>query len=273
MRQRGIADYEFVDHLGAGNHGEFWLAKAPERLGLPSGTLVAVKTLGQRATDAEFRRMSNELKIYVTVESPFLCPVLDAGQQDGRLYYTTPYFIDGSLESPARPLERATVRQIVSDSARAAHHLHQAGIAHRDIKPSNMMILESRGRLADLGLAQILHPGQTVTGIGPVGTIEYLAPEVVEGASATRASDIWSLGVSLHRALSGRSVYPELAAGSLLEALRRVVTDRPEIDTGLPAEEQTIIARCLASAPGDRFATADAFAEALDAVRDPQEAP
>ncbi len=264
MKGKGIADYEFVESLGKGNHGDFWLARPPARLGLAANELVAVKTLGQRASDADFRRMGNELRVYASVDSPYLVEVLDAGHQDGRLFYTTRYFADGSLGSPARPLERREVCRAVADAARAAHALHEAGIAHRDIKPSNVMLESGRGRLSDLGLAQVINPGQTVTGIGPVGTIEYLAPEVIRGERASRASDVWALGVTLHRVLTGRPVYHDLPTSSLVDALRRILTDRPVIDPSLAEAERAIVARCLEADPADRHPTAEALALAID---------
>lgn len=274
----GIADYRFVERLGEGNHGTFWLARPPARLGRAGDDLVAVKTLVQQATDQDFARMANELRIYASVDSPHLAPVLDAGHQHGRLYYATTYFIDGSLGSPARPLDQAEVIGSVADAARGAHALHEAGIAHRDIKPANIMldrIASSadgndgearpplRALLGDLGLAQVLNPGQTVTGIGPVGTIEYLAPEQVQGHPASRATDIWALGVTLHRSLTGRGIYPSFPVGSLLEALRHVTGARPAIDTELDQPLVAVIERCLHEDPAGRYPTADELADAL----------
>ncbi|MEM9562376.1 MAG: serine/threonine-protein kinase [Actinomycetota bacterium] len=272
----GIADYRFVERLGEGNHGTFWLARPPARLGRSDGELVAVKTLVQQATDQDFARMANELRVYAAVESPHLAPVLDAGHQQGCLYYATTYYAAGSLGAPARPLERNEVIRAVADGARGAHALHEAGIAHRDIKPDNIMLERPaengssdaglRAQLADLGLAQVLNPGQTVTGIGPVGTIEYLAPEQVQGHQASRATDIWALGVTLHRSLTGRGVYPEFPLGSLLEALRHVTTSRPAVDPELDQPVGDIVARCLDEDPGARFPTGDELAAALDGL-------
>ena len=270
----GIADYIFVERLGEGNHGTFWLARPPERLGPVDGELVAVKTLVQQASDQDFRRMANELRIYAQVESPNLAPILDAGHQQGCLYYATTYYAGGSLGSPARPLDRSEVVAAVADAARGAHALHEAGIAHRDIKPDNVMLTQVgspdgsgpslRAQLGDLGLAQILNPGQTVTGIGPVGTIEYLAPEQVQGHQASRATDVWALGVTLHRSLTGRGVYPEFPVGSLLEALRHVTTSRPAVAPDLDSDLAEVIGRCLDEDPSGRYPTAADLAEALD---------
>lgn len=263
---RGIADYVFIRHLGDGNHGAFWLADAPARLGLQPGTEMAVKTLANRSNDDDFRRMANELRVYALVDSPDLVEILDAGQDNGRLFYAMRHLPDGSLAHPTRPLDRATVVGAVAAAARAAHQLHEVGIAHRDIKPSNILIDGDRGRLSDLGLAQIVNPGQAATGIGPVGTIEYLAPEVVKGGAASRASDVWSLGVTLHAVLAGRSLYRPVTSGSLIDTLRQVITDTPAIDGSLDPLAAAIIERCLQPDPAHRYPTAAAVAESLEEI-------
>lgn len=275
----GIADYRFIERLGEGNHGTFWLARPPARLGSIDAEFVAVKTMAQEATDQDFKRMANELRVYATVDSPYLVTVFDAGHQDGRLFYATSFLADGSLATPARPMERHEVISAIADAAEGAHALHEAGIAHRDIKPANIMITGiasgSTGasgstsatgvgaKLGDLGLAQIINPGQTVTGIGPVGTIEYLAPEQVQGQKASRASDIWALGVSLHRALTGRAVYESFPVDSLLDALRFVLTVRPTLDPNLDPTIHSIIERCLVEDPASRYPTAAELADEL----------
>jgi len=175
-----------------------------------------------------------------------------------------------SLGSPSASLSADEVGTVVRDAAHGAHTLHEAGIAHRDIKPDNIMITRSngtvQGHLADLGLAQIINPGQTATGIGPVGTIEYLAPELVQGQIASRASDVWALGISLHRGLTGNGVYSDLPQSSLLEALRYLLGADRHVDPSLSEELQTIVGTCLAENPADRFGTAQELADALGKV-------
>jgi serine/threonine protein kinase len=260
---RGIADYHFVELLGEGNHGMFWKANTPPRLDIGSEH-VAVKVLAHRATDDDVVRFGKELRHYAAVDAPELVPVLDAGHQDGRLYYAAPWYRRGSLDRAVGPLGRGDIVTAVADAARAAHALHEAGLAHRDIKPANITIDDDGGgRLGDLGLAQALSPGKTVTGIGPVGAVEYLAPELVRGERASRASDIWALGATLHQALTGCSLYPGLP-GDLLGALRHVVSARPVVDTMASPAEAEVIAWTLESEPGRRPSTAAELATALD---------
>lgn len=267
---KSVADYTFIEPIWAGNHGDFWRARPPARLGDIDGEFVAVKILESQATEQDFERMANELRVHAEIDSEYIAPIVDAGHQDGRLFFTTTFFKDGSLGTPACPLDTAQIISVTRDAVLGAHAMHECGVAHRDIKPSNIMLTrqsdgELRGVIADLGLAQIIRPGQTVTGIGPVGTIEYIAPELVRGEVASRASDIWAFGVTLHRSLAGQSVYEGLPEDSLLDALRHVISSRPVIDASLLGSHQKIIERCLAEDPADRYSTAEELAAALDA--------
>ena len=257
-----IADYDLEHSLGTGNHGEFFLARPPERLGLTSD-YVAVKVLGLNTSDDAFRRVANELKLFASVECEQLVALYDAGQQAGVFFYAMEYFPRGSLGQPAEPPARPTVLRAVADAARAAHALHEAGVAHRDIKPANVLLGEGSGRLSDLGLAQILSPGQTVTGIGPVGTIEYMEPAMVLGEPAGRASDVWSLAATLHKALTGASLYGEIPE-DLVAALRHVVQSRPVVANDVTEGERELIESCLAADRGERPATAADVARRLD---------
>lgn len=261
---QGIADYRFVRRLGDGNHGTFWLATAPARLGL--GEIeVAVKTLDLRASDDDFRRFANELKCYAAVQAPELVRLLDAGHAEGRLFYAAEYHPAGSLAEPAGTPTTADVVAAVADAARAAHALHDVGVAHRDIKPGNIMYTATGGKLGDLGLAQVLRPGTTVTGIGPVGAVEFMAPEIVRGDKAGRASDIWALGASLHRTVTGVSIFPGLPEADLLEVLRHVAVTPPSLSPGFDARLAPIVERATDVDPAERYPTAAAMAADLDA--------
>jgi serine/threonine protein kinase len=260
-----IADYRLIRSLGAGNHGEFFLAEPPERLGLDT-EYVAVKVMAGHTQDDAFRRATRELRVFAQVTSPYLVTLYDAGQEGGRFFYAMEYLSLGSLAAPARPLERAETLRAVADACRAANALHDAGIAHRAIKPGNILLTDTGGKLSDLGLAQVLQPGMTVTGMGPIGSVEYIDPAILAGEQAGRASDLWSIGVTLHRALTGEGVYGELPETEPLVAIRKVLSSDPRISDRLTPEERALVAQCLAPEAVDRPSTALEVAQRLDAL-------
>jgi eukaryotic-like serine/threonine-protein kinase len=261
----GIADYEFVHLLGEGSHGSFWLARCPARLGRAE-PYVAIKTFAHRADDADFQRLTSELQRYMQVGSPQLAELYDVGLQNDTLYYAGRYFPDGSLAQPARPFTRASVLAAITDAALAAHALHEAGIAHRSIKPGNIYIDGDHAKLGDIGLLQVLNPGQTITGLDHVGSIEYLAPELIQGQPASRATDLWALGATMHRVLTARSIYPDVPQGSLLQALRYLVSQRPVLSDRLRDDEREMIELTLGADPAARPATALEFAHGVGAI-------
>lgn len=260
-----IADYTFIRSLGEGNHGEFYLATPPPRLGIEA-EYVAVKVLAPTTSDDAFRRATKELRLFAAVQSPYLVTLFDAGQDGERFYYSLEHCPLGSLASPARPLTRDQVLKAVADGARAAHALHEAGIVHRDIKPANILLHDGGGKLFDLGLAQLVAPGLTVTGMGSLTSVEYMDPNIMRGERASRASDIWALGVTLHRVLTGAGVYGELPEQDPLLALRKVLNTEPTFAEALEPEELALIQGCLQPEPTDRPATAEVFAERVDAL-------
>lgn len=260
---RRIADYVFVGELGSGNYGTYWIARTPARLGVPD-ELCAVKVLGTQASGDAFQRMVNELKLFASARSPWLIRLLDAGHEEGQLFYASTYHPRGSL-ADARGLSQAEVVRAVIAAARGAHALHELGVAHRDIKPANVLLTDADppAVLSDLGLAQRLSPGQTVTGLGPIGTLAYMEPGVARGLLAGRASDIWSLAASLQTALTGTDPFPQLPTSSLVHALRHLLNTPPTVSITDPRLAD-IARRGLAADRADRWQSAADLADALD---------
>ena len=122
------------------------------------------------------------------------------------------------------------------------------------------------GRLADVGLAHLVAPGQTMTGLGPVAALEYTEPGALLGRPAGRASDIWALAVTLHRALTSSSVFGELPSHDLFSALRHVLETPPTLAPGLSDGEAELLTWCLQPERADRPATAALVADRLDAL-------
>ena len=261
---QGIADYEFIRPLGESNYGTNYLAKAPSRLGVPAEQVV-VKVIAGPTSDDAFRRATRELKHFSVADSDRLVAVYDAGRHGGAFYYAMEYLPLGSLEAPNVPLDAGGAVAAVRDAALAAHALHERGIAHRDIKPANILIAEDGGRLADLGLSQLLAPGMVMTGLGQIG-LEFTDPAIMLGAAASRASDIWSLGACLHFALTGRGVYGDLKSTEPLLLVRTILASQPTLSPGLPAPAADLIAACLATDVTSRPRTAAEVAERVSAL-------
>lgn len=261
----GIADYRFVRRLGAGNHGVFYLAERPQRLRIDA-EFVAVKVLSGSNSQDTFRRATRELAAFAAVRSPYLVTLYDAGQQGDDLYYSMEYLPAGSLEDAIGALPPGQVLAAVADAARAADALHEAGIAHNDIKPANIMLHDGRAKLSDLGLSQLLTPGLTITGLGSTGSVEYLDPAIIRGEIPGRATDIFALGATLHRALSGTGLYGDLPANNAMLAMRRVLSHPAEISQNLPAGVREVIAAAIDPNPAKRPATAADLAGRIDAL-------
>jgi serine/threonine protein kinase len=175
---QGIADYRFLRPVVEGSRGSVYLAVPPPRLGLDCEH-VGVKVVAGPTNEDSLRRATRELRAFASAQSPFLVKLLDAGQQDGTFFYSMEYCQLGSLAQPARTLSHAEIVVAVAQAARAAHSLHEAGLVHRSIKPANILLRDDGARLSDLGLVQTLSPGQTITGFGPVGDVEYVEPSIL----------------------------------------------------------------------------------------------
>jgi len=262
-----IADYQLLRVIGQGNFGIFHLARPPARLDIPA-EFVAVKVFGTgtRVNPTTFRRAVGELKAFGAVRSPYLVRLFDAGQERGVFYYAMEYLPEGSLASANHELNRIESIRAVEHAARAAHDLHEAGMVHRDIKPANVLLHADGGRLSDLGLAQVLAPGLTVTSFGGAESLAFLDPAILAGARPSRASDIWALGVTLHIALTGRGVYPNFPTHDVLLAMRALSSKSPVLDPGLTPSERTLVACCLAPELAARPRTALEVAETLSAL-------
>jgi serine/threonine protein kinase len=218
-------------------------------------------------TDARQREAYlGELWAGSNANSPWLGRVIEqaAGRQS-RLYNVMPLYQGELLEQrlarrPAIGLEEA--RNIGVKLARAAGALHRAGIIHRDIKPDNVMLEAGGGlKLLDLGTVRIL---ELDDGRGDIpGTLAYMAPEMLAGDHGSVASDIYSLGVTLFRALAGEYPYGNLDAVSPARLARpkELCALRPD----LPAWLEAALARAVARDPAERFEDMTAFAGELEA--------
>jgi eukaryotic-like serine/threonine-protein kinase len=264
-----VADYQFIRSLGVGAHGEHYLARPPQRLGLDV-EYVAVKVWSAGVTTGSVEKAITELRHFaaaVGVRSEYLIKLFDAGQDGTVFFYSMEFFPLGSLATPQSPPNKTHALTAVADASRGAHALHEAGIVHRNIKPANIMLREGGGTLSDLGLAHVVSPGLTMTSIGRIDPIEFLDPGILgRRQRPSRASDIWSLGVTLHRVLTGAGVYGPLPENDPLYAIRTVLGEPPLLDSALSDDERALISACLDPDPQLRPCTALAVAEAIEKI-------
>ncbi|MGV9824177.1 MULTISPECIES: protein kinase domain-containing protein [unclassified Gordonia (in: high G+C Gram-positive bacteria)] len=265
-----LADFSVLRRLGAGGNGTFYLAVPPARLGLSTDRVV-LKVFSGVCSDDAYRRGVRELRAFAAVSSPYLAMLYDAVLQ-GQFMYAMEYFPAGSLEEPTQPTTRAGALAAIADAARGVDALHEAGIAHANITPASIMLTEPTaarpaggGKISDLGLARVLAADEPVTSFAQPGAVQYMDPALLAGDLPSRATDIWSLGACLHRALTGTGVYGEVPDTQPLLAIRAALSTPPALSENLNRDERTLIANCLALS-GERPATAIEVAERIEAL-------
>jgi serine/threonine protein kinase len=236
----------------------------------PTGQTVAIKVLKQALSrDTVYRqRFEREARVAREVENRHLVPVLEAGEEDG-VHYLAMAFVDGAslnerIEAEGQlPLPECV--RIVGELASGLDALHREGLVHRDVKPANVM-LDRQGcaALTDFGLARgeaftvLTKPGQVM------GTLDYLAPELISSGSASPASDIYALGCLAYECVTGaapfadRSMF-EVAVAHVEEQPADPALVRPE----LPPAFAWGLLQALEKNPGRRPTTAGAYARML----------
>jgi serine/threonine protein kinase len=172
----------------------------------------------------------------------------------------------GSLATAAHRLDKPAKYRVMGQASLAAHALHEAGIAHRDIRPGNILLrADGSGALSDLGLAQ-LGTG-SVTSMAPTASIGFMDPGQLTGDSAGRASDIYSLGATLHWVLTGKYLHPKLDPNDPMLAVRTVLRHPPHVDReSLTPGEADLIASCIDRNVAARPATAEELAALIDSL-------
>jgi serine/threonine protein kinase len=260
-----IADYEVLDDLTSNGDEALLLVRSPSRLGLDGRTVALKITIGLDDVSA-LERAGEELRVLAAARGPQLTTIYDAGLVDGTFFYSMEYPELGCLARPSRVLAPVERLRAVADAARGAHTMHEAGLAHRNITPTAVFVGDTGAKLADFGMAKFIALGRTVSRMPRPVDVEYVDPDVIRGARPSRASDIWSLGVLLHWEMSDHmQLHPGLAEQSPVDAVRQILSERLTISANLAPDIADAVRWALAPDPVNRPATAEQFAQRLDA--------
>lgn len=233
------------------------------------GREVAIKVFTARASSTEeLRIQEGEARMVAALNHPGLVTLLDAGVDltdpvAPQMFLVMEYLPHADLRERLRggALSAVEVAYLAWDLLSALEYVHDRGIIHRDMKPANVLLAETRGRpargkLADFGIA-VLRGGTEDPSDEVTGTAAYLSPEQVEGLPIGPETDVYSLGLVLLEALTGRIAYP---GGVLDSALARLDHD-PEIPTDVPRTLAAILRRMTARDPSSRPTAEEAVVE------------
>ncbi|HTJ41134.1 MAG TPA: serine/threonine-protein kinase, partial [Kofleriaceae bacterium] len=238
--------FEVRRRIGSGGMGEVFEAFDRDR-----GDTIAIKTLARADADT-FARFKREFRALQSTAHPNLVSIRELINADN-LWFFTMELVDGRhfLEHVRgdRDKLRAALRQLVIGLCA----LHAAGLVHRDIKPSNIMVTrEGRVVILDFGLVTNLDPTRQSTAAGPIGTVEYMAPEQATGRQVGEAADWYSVGVILYEALTGKVPHNGHALQILVEKQQVEPTHPQELSPGAPADLCDLCMELLAIEPTDR---------------------
>jgi len=257
-----FADHRIEGVAGQGGMGIVYRATHLE-LEVPRALKLIAEDL---ADDEGFRqRFKRESRLAASIRHPHVIPIHHAGEENGRLFIAMDY-VDGSdlraLIAREGRLEPRRAARIVSEVARALDAAHARGLVHRDIKPANVLVALDNGHehcyLSDFGLTKNLSSksGMTKTGMF-VGTVDYMAPEQIQGAPLDARTDVYALGCVFYEALSGEVPFPR---DSDLPKIYAHLSDPPPrlIDSvpGLPSELADVIERAMAKDRDERYPSA-----------------
>src|SRR3954468_20994895 len=251
--------YRIESVAGQGGMGVVYRAT---QLGLDRAVALKVITPAF-AHDAEFRaRFQRESKLAASIEHPNVIPVYEAGEHDGTLFLAM-RFVHGtdlkSLLSREGRLEPIRAPRLGAQIANALDAAHAAGLVHRDVKPANALLAsQDHVYLTDFGLTKRAASGSAMTKTGQmVGTVDYVAPEQVEGGSVDARTDVYSLACVLYHLLTGHVPFDKPTEMAKLFAHVHEDPPRPsDAVAGLPGALDDVVWRGMAKEPTKRYLSA-----------------
>lgn len=274
--QTFIGRYEIVAELGRGAMGSVFKATDPA-----VGRTVALKTIHSAALSgdqsAEYRaRFYREARASGVLAHPGIVPVFDVGEHDGAPFLVMEFVEGRTLADAIKKGERFSldrVCEIGQQIAEALCYAHRQGVIHRDIKPANILMTSrevygsERPRITDFGIAKLAASEITTTG-QLLGTPSFMPPEQFTGAPIDGRADLFSLGVILYSLATGEQPFP----GETMTAVSyKVVYTEPvppsKLNPAIPPGLESVILKCLAKSPANRYQNGDELAQDLATLR------
>jgi eukaryotic-like serine/threonine-protein kinase len=273
-----LGPYEILAAIGAGGMGEVYKAR-DTRL----DRIVAIKVLPAHLADrAELReRFDREAKTIASLNHPHICTLYDTGHQDGIDYLVMEYLEGETLAQRllkgALPLEQ--VLQYAIEISDALDKAHRRGVTHRDLKPGNIMLTKSGTKLLDFGLAKLKQgaapsdvplselptANDPLTAQGTIlGTLQYMAPEQVEGKEVDARTDIFAFGAVVYEMATGKKAFEGKTQASLIAKILEIdPAPMWSLQPMTPPALDRVVKRCLAKELEKRWQTASDLYEEL----------
>ncbi len=265
-----LGPYDLQSRLGGGGMGEVWQAYDPKLQ-----RTVAIKVLHE--TEDAASRILAEARAASALNHNHICTIHDVGEADGQSFIVMEHVEGKPLSEliPSDGLPPESVIRYGTQIADALAHAHEHGIVHRDLKSANVVITpEAQVKLIDFGIAvplcsvdadAVTRTQESPVSSAPVGTLAYMAPEVLNGQDATPRSDIWSLGVLLYEMASGRLPFE---GETPLDVVSAIAKETPRaLPSRVSAGLRSLVQRCLQKEPGSRYSGAAVVQGALEMIQ------
>ncbi len=263
-----FGEYVLEKVLGRGGMGVVY-AGHQTRLDRP----VAIKMIrsGALASSEEVQRFYTEARSAARLDHPNIVTVYDCGEQNGHHFFSMDLVGGTDLAKLIQdgPMEPPRAARYVRDVATAIQYAHERGILHRDLKPANVLVDDTdQVHVTDFGLAKTVghETGLTATGAA-LGTPSYMSPEQASGRTDEHAyqTDIYSLGAVLFALVTGKPPFQgQSVVQTIMQVMHRPAPLARTIEPGVPADLETIIAKCLHKSPERRYASAQELADDLE---------
>jgi len=259
-----IGPYKLEEVLGEGGMGLVFRAVRES-----DGEVVALKVMRfELIEDPVFgRRFQQEARAAQEVQEEHLVPVLEAGQAEGRRFLASKYIPGETLDQKLDegPLDITETARYAQDVGAGLTALHEAGIVHRDLKPGNIIVTpEGKAMLTDFGLAKgraytvLTKPGQVM------GTLDYLAPELIRGGKGTAQSDLYAFGCVIYECLTGKPPFGSRPMFQLAQAILNEAPPDPTIGRpDLPQQLDWAVGQALLKDPAHRPPSCAVYAQMI----------